>query len=324
MKNKSKSLGIIGCGSVVRKFYVPFIHNLEQIELKYITDVNQESAEELSSRLNCKYVHLHELLRKSDIIIIATPPNTHYDLIKKSLKKGKIVVCEKPFVSSLSEAKELINLSEKQDAQLYIAHIRRCFPSVMLAKKLISTGIMGELKEIFLEEGGKFNYNSKSNYVYENKLGGVLLDTGSHTIDTALFITKLDDVNISNISINKFWVSSEEPSHEIKVQLNLNTIDKPIKLNIHLSRLRVLANKISFIFENGVIDIPAEFSNYIKLTGKFSSSRLYSNDPYNDFMDLFPIQYYHMFNENSKMNNNFKAEKFTNLTYILETILNNN
>jgi hypothetical protein len=324
MKKKSKSLGIVGCGSVVRKFYIPFIHNLEEIELRYITDVNQKSAEELSSILNCEYIHLDKLIKKADIIIIATPPNTHYELIKKALKKDKIVVCEKPFVGSLSEAKELINLSEKQNSQLYIAHIRRCFPSVILARKLISTGIMGELKEIFLQEGGKFNYNSQSNYVYENKLGGVLLDTGSHTIDTALFITKLDEKNITNIAINKFWVSSKEPSHEIKVQLSLNTIDKPIKLNIHLSRLRVLANKISFIFENGEINLPAEFSNYIKVTGKSSSSRLYSNDPYNDFMDLFPIQYHHMFNKNSEMNNNFKAERFTNLTNILETILNNN
>ena len=290
MKKKIKSLGIIGCGSVVRNFYVPFIRNFQEIKLKYITDINSGSAEELASILKCKFIPLEKLIEKSHVIIIATPPSTHYKLIKSSIKKNKTIICEKPFVSSLSEAKELIDLSKSMNVRLYIAHIRRCFPSVTLAKSIVETGIMGNLKEISLQEGGKFNYESKSNYVYENKLGGVLLDTGSHTIDTALFLTNLHNTNIDNININNFWVSSKEPSHEIKVKLSLKSTTIAVNLNIHLSRLKVLANKICLIYENGEINIPTEFSNYIKVTGGSGSSRIYSNEPYSDFMDMFPIQ----------------------------------
>ena len=324
MKNELKSLGIIGCGSVVRKFYVPFINNLPGYKLNYVTDINVDEALELSVKLNCQYTNLQGLIENSDIIIVATPPHTHYDLIKRSLRENKIVICEKPFVSSLSEAEELVKLSKIHNAQLYVAHVRRCYPSVKLAKELVETGIMGELKEIFLQEGGKFNYKAASNYVYENSLGGVLLDTGSHTIDTALFITNLYEDDIKNILVNELASDCKEPSNEIKVMLKLVTTRRTVKLNLHLSRLRVLANKISLIFENGEIHLPVELSNYVKVVSNLNSSIIYSKASYSNFLDLFPVQYFHMVNEKSMMNNNFKADQFINLVEIFETILKNN
>src|ERR1044071_2941616 len=49
-----------------------------------------------------------------DIVIIATPVSTHYEIAKKSLLAGKHCFIEKPMTSSVAEAEELIDLAAKK------------------------------------------------------------------------------------------------------------------------------------------------------------------------------------------------------------------
>ena len=148
INNMKKVIGIIGCGSVTQKFYIKTLPYLSGISIDYIYDIEYNIAQIVSKIINARIVELDELIEKSSYIIIATPPHTHYNLIKKSIKQNKIVICEKPFVSKLDEAKELIKLSNAQGAKLYIAHVRRCYPTLILTKQIVESGIIGEIKEI--------------------------------------------------------------------------------------------------------------------------------------------------------------------------------
>ena len=61
--------------------------------------------------------------KEIDAVIIATPINTHYNLVKKALLAKKHVFVEKPLSSTLSNAEELIKLAKKNNLLLFVGQI---------------------------------------------------------------------------------------------------------------------------------------------------------------------------------------------------------
>ena len=61
--------------------------------------------------------------KEIDAVIIATPINTHYNLVKKALLLKKHVFVEKPLSSTLSKAEELIKIAKKNNLVLFVGQI---------------------------------------------------------------------------------------------------------------------------------------------------------------------------------------------------------
>ena len=59
----------------------------------------------------------------ADWIFIATPADTHFSIVKDCIDKGVNVFVEKPFCSTLLEAKELIMLASEKQTSLYVDNI---------------------------------------------------------------------------------------------------------------------------------------------------------------------------------------------------------
>ncbi|CAN1556580.1 MviM Predicted dehydrogenases and related proteins [Spirosomataceae bacterium] len=311
--------GIIGCGAVTQKSYISNLPRCGKIVISYLFDTNIEMALKAAKGTDIEAVSLNELKKKSDIIIIATPPSTHFELLKDVLVEGKMVICEKPFLTNAIEVQEVLEIAKKYNSQLYVAHFRRCFPTLKLANELISTNILGEVKGISIFEGGKFSWHTESGYVFSDKSGGVLYDTGSHSIDMALYVTSLDLQTISKVHINTITRDKVEPSHEIKAALKLELeSNKAVDFNFMLSRYGVLSNKIKIECENGYLEIPIDMKNYIKIGRNDKFTILYTKEKYENLMDCFAIQFDEMLNDD--INDKFKAYRFSNLVKILETV----
>lgn len=80
-----------------------------------------------------------------DIIVIATPVFTHYDLAKKALLNGKHVWLEKPMTSNSDQARELVDLSESRGLTLIVDHTFLFTGAVQKMKELVDTGELGDL-----------------------------------------------------------------------------------------------------------------------------------------------------------------------------------
>jgi len=59
-------------------------------------------------------------LNSIDWIFIATPNDTHYDIVKQCIMQKKNVFCEKPLTTTYKQSKELFNLAEKYNVKLYV------------------------------------------------------------------------------------------------------------------------------------------------------------------------------------------------------------
>ncbi|RZK38503.1 MAG: Gfo/Idh/MocA family oxidoreductase [Pedobacter sp.] len=314
-----RSVGIIGCGAVIQSSYTEALGKYDNIVVRYVYDLNKDLAIKVAKIFHAEVVEKHELLLKSDIIIIATPPSSHFELIKESLAQGKKIICEKPFVGTVKEAEDLIELARNKGAQLFVAHFRRYYPSVLLAQSLVESGVLGKISEIEVYEGGKFSWQTQSGYVYTDPYGGVLFDTGSHTIDMALFVSGLDKTQDFSVDIVDLSKDKLEPAHHVEAALKINAGTSKIDFKLKLSRRTILANKIRIKGENGHIDISVQLTNYVRLTGKNGKSTvLYSPNSYDYFYDCFASQFKEMFGDVE--NSIFSADRFRNLVNVLQVV----
>jgi predicted dehydrogenase len=69
---------------------------------------------------------LNELFKISHKVIIATPTNTHYKLIKDSINNSiKNIFVEKPLIKDLKESKKIIHLAKKNKVNIFVGLIER-------------------------------------------------------------------------------------------------------------------------------------------------------------------------------------------------------
>ena len=80
-----------------------------------------------------------------DIIVIATPVDTHFDLAKKALEAGKHIWVEKPFTSTSREAEELIEIAESRNLKIFVDHTFIYNSAVQKIKELVDSGELGNV-----------------------------------------------------------------------------------------------------------------------------------------------------------------------------------
>jgi predicted dehydrogenase len=80
-----------------------------------------------------------------DAIAIATPVASHYELAKRALESRRHVWLEKPMTEKVSQAEELIDLSQRAEKTLLVDHTFVYTGAVRKIKQLIDKGELGKL-----------------------------------------------------------------------------------------------------------------------------------------------------------------------------------
>ncbi len=99
----------------------------------------------------------HALIERDDIglIDVSTPGDSHYEVVMAALAAGKHVLCEKPLANSLDQAREMMNAAKSAGVINMINFNYRRVPAVVLARKLIAEGRIGEVRHfraIYLQD----------------------------------------------------------------------------------------------------------------------------------------------------------------------------
>jgi predicted dehydrogenase len=112
-----------------------------------------------------------------EAVAIATPPHTHYELVRRALEAGKQVLVEKPLARTAGEAAELVALSEELGQVLMPGHTFLYSPSVNKVKDLIDEDVLGE---IYFATSSRMNLG-----LYQQD--GVILDLAPHDLSILLY-----------------------------------------------------------------------------------------------------------------------------------------
>lgn len=127
-----------------------------------------------------------------DIIYVASPHAFHAEHTILCLKNKKAVLCEKAFALNSTQVKEMIRIAQEEKTFLMEAFFTPHQPSYQEARKILHSGVLGEIKHL----QGWFGFN-RSPYNLNGRLynpelgGGALLDIGLYPIfDAMWFIGK--------------------------------------------------------------------------------------------------------------------------------------
>jgi UDP-2-acetamido-3-amino-2,3-dideoxy-glucuronate N-acetyltransferase len=130
------------------------IRNFNQLQsLGAICDNDKDKLRVFSEQYpHCRAVSSYGLVLKDqaiDAVAIATPAETHGELVKEALLAGKDVFVEKPLSLSVSESQELVALGNKKGRILMVGHLLWYHPAVLKLKELITDGELGRLQYIY-------------------------------------------------------------------------------------------------------------------------------------------------------------------------------
>jgi len=150
--------GIIGYGywgkNLVRNFF-----NSKEFDLKSVADTNPLRIQEINTTYPSIQTtnNSEELINdlSLEIIIIATPVKTHFELVKSALINNKHVLVEKPMTPSFEEAKELVELAKRQNKYLIIDYTYLYSGAVRKLKEILFNDEFGTLQSIKSSRLGK-------------------------------------------------------------------------------------------------------------------------------------------------------------------------
>lgn len=176
--------GLIGYGYAGQTLHAPLLNSIAGIRLKSI--VSRDGAKVKNDWPTVEHVATSDLLLADpsiDLVVIATPNDTHYPLAKAALLAGKHVVLDKPFTLDGREARELIALAQEHDLQLSVFHNRRWDADFLTLQQLIRSGSLGDI--LHLESHfDRFRPEVRDRWREQAVPGsGLWYDLGAHLLD---------------------------------------------------------------------------------------------------------------------------------------------
>jgi predicted dehydrogenase len=210
----ANNMGEIGIGLVGYKF-MGRAHSNGYRQVSHFFDVdpkprmvaiagrNEAAVSEAADQLGWEgyETDYQRLIDRSDIgvIDVSTPGDSHYQVVMSALAAGKHVLCEKPLANSLEQARVMMVAAKAAGVINMINFNYRRVPAVVLARKLIAEGRIGEVRHfraIYLQD---WILDPEFPLVWRLKKelagSGALGDIAAHIVDLSRYL--LDDEIVS-------------------------------------------------------------------------------------------------------------------------------
>ncbi|MEH6420570.1 oxidoreductase [Pseudomonas sp. CGJS7] len=140
---------------------------------------------------------------RADLVVIATPNDSHAPLARAALSAGKHVVVDKPFTLDIGEARELTALAERHGRLLSVFQNRRWDSDYLGVKQAIDEGRLGEVVH-FESHIDRFRPQVRERWREQAGPGtGVWWDLGPHLADQALCLFGVPDRVVASIAVQR-------------------------------------------------------------------------------------------------------------------------
>ncbi len=198
-------VGLVGFGLAGRAFHAPVIRAVPGLHLAAI--VQRSGSEAAENYPDVRIVrNLDELLSIAEIrlVVIATPNETHYPFARRCLEAGRDVVVDKPFTTTLEEAKLLVQLAKKTKRLVTVYQNRRYDGDFQAIRQLVEAGTLGRIVR-FETAYDRYRPQLKPGAWREAARpgSGILFDIAPHLIDHALVLFGLPEAVTADVRIER-------------------------------------------------------------------------------------------------------------------------
>lgn len=198
---KKYRIALIGCGKM-GAVHLENVYFRENIIVQYVCDVEEENAAFFARRFGAvKTESDWRVVTASDevdIVIIATPPSSHPEILESCLKHGKHVLCEKPIASSYEEGEKMAELIRSYpECKVLIGYILRHNETYQRVAQMIQEGAIGKpIVMRMVQNHHTMDWHRYRNLIMETS---PLIDCGVHYVDVMRWFTGEEVVQVSGI-----------------------------------------------------------------------------------------------------------------------------
>ena len=189
MKENKIVYGLIGFGGM-GKWHTEILENVPEIELAGIYDIKEEKRK-LAEEAGFHTYETEEAMladESIDVILVATPNDTHRPIALRAMEAGKNVIVEKPATLSLKELTELEDMAGKTGRFLTVHQNRRWDEDLLTVREILKDQTMGEIVRIESRVHG--SRGIPGDWRKEKAHGGgMVLDWGVHLFDQIFRLT---------------------------------------------------------------------------------------------------------------------------------------
>jgi predicted dehydrogenase len=187
-------VGLIGFGFVSKTFHVPL---LEATDGYKITAVSSSRPGDVSGILpdvevvsDPKALATHPDI---DLVVIASPNETHAPLAEAAMRAGRNVVVDKPFTITVEEARHLAALAKERNVLLSVFQNRRWDSDFLTVQDVIRQDLVGRVV-LFESRIDRYRPDVRNRWREVPGPGaGLLYDLGPHLIDQTLLLFGIPD-----------------------------------------------------------------------------------------------------------------------------------
>jgi predicted dehydrogenase len=170
-----------------------------------------------------------------DLVVIASPNDTHYPLADAALRAGRHVVVDKPFTVTLHEARALAALATERAGLLSVFHNRRWDSDYLTVRRVLAEGRLGRVTEL-VSHFDRWRPQVRARWREGSGPGaGLWLDLGPHLVDQALQLfgppdaISLDRAAVRDNAVADDWFHailrwSRGPHAGLRVQLHASAL----------------------------------------------------------------------------------------------------
>lgn len=203
MRSQTNELrvGLLGVGAMGTRIARQFQAE-PRATVESVSDISEDNrtaaAEEFDVPTDRLYESYEAMLENEalDAISVVTPHTLHYDQIVAGLDHGLHVFCEKPLVTDLADARDLVDRDEANDRTLMVGYQRHLDPAF---QRVRSRYVENSLEPRFATVEITQDLFGTDSWFTDPELsgGGQIYATGTHVIDALLWTTGLEPVSVT-------------------------------------------------------------------------------------------------------------------------------
>jgi predicted dehydrogenase len=181
------NVGILGFGYAGATFHAPLIAAVPGLRIAAIASSNAAKVHAVRPDVPVCATPQALIARPDiDLVVLATPNETHHPLAAEALAAGKHVVVDKPFTLNIGEADDLVERAEAAGRLLSVFHNRRWDADFLTVRRLLESGELGRLTYVE-SRFDRFRPEVRVRWRESGAPGsGLWYDLGAHLIDQML------------------------------------------------------------------------------------------------------------------------------------------
>lgn len=218
-------VALLGYGFAGKSFHAPLLRTVEGLAVRVVASSRPEDVRTELPNVTVLPSALEAATHPDvDLVVVATPNETHVPLAEAALRAGKHVVVDKPLTVTMEDARGLALLARERGRVLSAFHNRRWDSDFLALKALLAEGTLGRVTHVE-SRFDRFRPEVRQRWREQRVPGaGIWYDLGPHLVDQALQLFGLPDTVVGMLATHRDGAAVDDWCHVTLVYPRLHVV----------------------------------------------------------------------------------------------------